>query len=87
MPGTRSNGPVPTHLPGIGPASIGGIGLPAGRALYGDQPEGSPAVLWATDEPVEEYARLWTTLHQPVREPRLVVLQLSGLGGDPGDRP
>lgn len=76
-----------THLPGIGTTSIGGVLLSRGRPLLGDQPEGSPAVLWATDEPVEDFAQVWTALRTPAGELGLIPLQLSGLGGDAGDRP
>lgn len=66
---------------------ISRLDLPPGQPLYGDQPEGSAAVLWATDEPVEAFAEIWTALREPAQELGLVPLQLSGLSGDPGDRP
>jgi len=84
---TRETGDMPLHLPGIGPAVVAGIALPHGRPLSGDQPEGTPAVLWATDEPIDHFADVWTALREPAGELGLVPLQLSGLGGDTGDRP
>ncbi len=71
-----------TELPDVGPATIGGVELPEGRRLFGDQPVGSPAVLWATDEPLDDFPGVWRALRVPAQKRGLVpVLKRPGIRG------
>ena len=73
--------------PASGPRPLAASSCRRDVPRYGTQPEGSPAVLWATDEPAEDLAEVLPSLRDPARRLGLVPVQLSGLAGKEGDRP